>query len=163
MWRGYYLSIAPGFATKMRIAASWLLDHALGRNTVQSGIGETATLRHIRYRKGDRVFERGNRADGLYVVKSGRFELRLGDDESARDIGPGGHFGGQALLDDHLRTGTVFATEDSEVLVMKGDQFKELIDALPPLRSYFESYIDEVSHQHVDTPSVCENTEEAHV
>ena len=37
LWRMYYRSFVLGFATKVRIAANWLLDAILGRNTVQTG------------------------------------------------------------------------------------------------------------------------------
>ena len=92
LWRGYYLSFVPGFATKMRVAAQWLLDL---RRRAQHGAdrrppGPPAT-RYIRYRAGDRVFEEGNRADGFYAVVEGAFELRVRDAEgreTSRHIGP---------------------------------------------------------------------------
>jgi NADH:ubiquinone reductase (H+-translocating) len=95
LWRGYYLSFVPGFATKMRVAAQWLLDSLVGRSTVQTGIRQGPGTRYIRYRAGDRVFEDGNRADGFYAVVEGAFELRVRDAdgrETLHRIGPGGHF-----------------------------------------------------------------------
>lgn len=68
LWRSYYLSFVPGFATRIRIAAQWILDLVLGRSTVQTGSKEARTTRYLRYRAGDRVFEEGNRADGFYSV-----------------------------------------------------------------------------------------------
>ena len=81
LWRGYYLSFVPGFATKMRVAAQWLLDSVAGRSTVQTGVRQGPGTRYIRYRAGDRVFEEGNRADGFYAVVEGAFELRVRDAE----------------------------------------------------------------------------------
>ena len=145
-WRTYYLSFVPGFATKVRVAAQWLLDGLVGRSTVQTGIRQGPGTRYVRYRAGDRVFEEGNRADGFYAVVEGAFEQRVRDGaggETLRRIGPGGHFGERVLLGEGLRTGTVRALEDSVVLVIGAEDFKRLTEALPPLRSYFDRYVSE--------------------
>lgn len=146
LWRGYYLSFVPGFATKMRVAAQWLLDSMVGRSTVQTGVRQGPGTRYVRYRAGDRVFEEGNRADGFYAVLEGAFELKVRDAagrETVRRIGPGGHFGERVLLGEGLRTGTVRALEDSLVLVVGAEDFKRLTAALPPLRDYFHRYVSD--------------------
>ena len=77
LWRGYYLSFVPGFATKVRILVQWVLDLMVGRSTVQTGSVTPRATRYVRYRAGDRVFEEGNRADGFYAVIEGAFELTV--------------------------------------------------------------------------------------
>jgi NADH dehydrogenase len=144
LWRGYYLSFVPGFATKVRIFFQWLLDLLVGRSTVQTGAMAPRATRYLRYRAGDRVFEEGNRADGFYAVVEGAFELKVrapDGSETVRRIGPGGHFGERVLLGEGLRTGTVRALEDSVALVVGAEDFQRLTRALPPLRSYFDDYI----------------------
>ncbi|MFT3974321.1 MAG: FAD-dependent oxidoreductase [Amaricoccus sp.] len=146
LWRTYYLSFVPGFATKARIASQWMLDLVLGRSTVQTGNKPPEGTKYLRYRAGDRVFEEGNRADGFYVVKSGRFELTWRDAEGKAnrlEIGPDGHFGERALLVEGLRTGTVRAIEDSEVLFVTARDFQRLASTLPPLRDYFGGYLEQ--------------------
>ena len=146
LWRGYYLSFVPGFATKMRVAAQWLLNSVAGRSTVQTGARQGPGTRYIRYRAGDRVFEEGNRADGFYAVVEGAFELRIRDGEGRETlhrIEPGGHFGERVLLGEGLRAGTVRALEDSVVLVVGAEDFRRLTEALPPLRAYFDRYVSE--------------------
>jgi NADH dehydrogenase len=64
LWWLYYFSFVPGFATKVRIAANWALDAILGRSIVQTAAHKGSATQYVRYRKGDRVFETGNRADG---------------------------------------------------------------------------------------------------
>ena len=143
LWRTYYLSFVPGFATKVRIAAQWLLDMLLGRSTVQTGTRPAQGTRYVRYRAHDRVFEHGNRADGFYAVVEGAFELRIrGEDGSERErvIGPGGHFGERAPrrrpADRHYsRLGGLSCTRSK-----RGD-FQRLARVLPPLRQYFEQYV----------------------
>ncbi|MBB5221119.1 NADH dehydrogenase [Amaricoccus macauensis] len=145
LWRTYYLSFVPGFATKMRIGSQWLLDMLLGRSTVQTGTKPSEGTRYVRYRAGDRVFEEGNRSDGFYVVTKGLFEFTWRDAEgkvNRREIGPDGHFGERALLIEGLRTGTVRAIEDSEVLFVMAKDFQRLARTLPPLRDYFGNYLE---------------------
>lgn len=151
LWRTYYLSFVPGFATKVRIASQWMLDLVVGRSTVQTGTKMQEGTKYIRYRAGDRVFEEGNRPDGFYVVKSGRFELTWRDPKGEThrlEIGPDGHFGERALLVEGLRTGTVRAVEDSEVLFVTARDFQRLARTLPPLRTYFGDYLEEAFDIH---------------
>ena len=85
LWRGYYLSFVPGFATKVRIPCSGCSTSIVGRSTVQTGVRRGPGTRYIRYRAGDRVFEEGNRADGFYAVVEGAFELTVRDPDGSRD------------------------------------------------------------------------------
>lgn len=149
LWRSYYLSFVPGFATRIRIAAQWMLDLVLGRSTVQTGSKEARTTRYLRYRAGDRVFEEGNRADGFYAVIEGAFELSIREPDGSvtdRRIGPGGHFGERVLLGEGLRTGSVRALEDSVVLIVDPEDFQRLARAMPPLSAYFRDYLSTTFH-----------------
>ncbi len=141
LWRSYYLSFVPGFATKIRIAMNWLLDGLVGRSTVQIGAASPGATKYVRFRAGDLVFEPGNRADGFYAVIEGGFELRYtvdGEDHVDR-IGPGDHFGELVLLGDMLRTGKVTALEDSKVLMLGAEDFQRLCGAMPVLGNYFRA------------------------
>lgn len=139
LWRSYYLSFVPGFATKIRIAMNWLLDGMVGRSTVQIGGQKTTATQYVRFRAGDLVFEPGNRADGFYTVIEGAFELRYTVDgvDHVERIGPGDHFGELVLLGDMLRTGRVTALEDSKVLMLGAEDFQRLCGAMPVLGNYF--------------------------
>lgn len=141
LWRCYYLSFVPGFATKIRIAMNWMLDGIVGRSTVQISVPKTASTQYVRFRAGDLVFEPGNRADGFYTVIEGAFELRYTVDgvDHVDRIGPGDHFGELVLLGDMLRTGSVTALEDSKVLMLGAEDFQRLCDAMPVLGNYFRA------------------------
>jgi NADH:ubiquinone reductase (H+-translocating) len=145
LWRLYYLSFVPGFATKVRIAANWFLDSILGRSTVQTSSANGAATRYLRYSKGDRIFETGNRADGLYLVTEGAVELRIpgvdGQEDIIRTIRETGHFGERVLLGEGLRTGTVRALEDTVVLVVQADDFRRICAAMPMLDDYFKEHV----------------------
>lgn len=144
VWRGYYLSFVPGFATKARIAVGWMLDWIVGRSIVQSGVSRRPTTRYVRYRAGDRVFEKGNRSDGFYIVAEGAFELRDEDPETGaprvRLIEKGGHFGERSLLGAGLRAADCKAVEDSVALVVEAKDFRRIVDHLPMMHRYFQAY-----------------------
>lgn len=144
LWRSYYLSFVPGFATKIWIAVQWTLDILLGRNTVQTGSGRPKGTRYVRFRAGDKVSEEGNRADGFYIVTEGSLELfvRNAEGEEVRYLlGPGDYFGERVLLDDSLRTGRTRALEDTIALMVPAEDFLRITNALPPIRGYLDDYI----------------------
>lgn len=141
LWRSYYLSFAPGFGTKLRIAVNWLLDSLINRSTVQIKTRRRAAARYVRYRAGDKVFEHGNRADGLYSVLEGSFELIIktpdGSVATQRTFRRGEHFGERVLLGEGLRTGSVRAVEDSRALMLDSDDFQKLTRGMSAFRMIF--------------------------
>ena len=144
LWRTYYLSFLPVFSTKLRVLLNWVSDSILSRNTVQVKTQVQGGVSYVHYSAGDRIFERGNRADGFYTVVEGKVEQRIpGEDgkEIVRVLGPGDHFGERVLLGSGLRTGTVRALEDSKVLVLTAEDFLRLTDAFPALKAYFDSHV----------------------
>ena len=120
LWRGFYLSFLPGFATKVRVLVNWILNAFVPPNIVlvQSSLPGT---RYIHYRKGDKVLEPGMLIDGFYTVVKGSLKLTIDNPETGEHFenvfGPGEHFGERVLLKSSLRTGLVVALEDSRRLV----------------------------------------------
>ena len=145
LWRGFYLSFLPGFATKFRVGLTWLLNTVMPPNIVQIQSTPPAT-RYIYYRKGDRVFEPGMLIDGFYTVTKGSFRLTIDNPETGEHFekvfGPGEHFGERLLLRSSLRTGLVVALEDSILLYIAQKEFTRLARAFPVLDSYFKDYIE---------------------
>jgi NADH dehydrogenase len=119
-WRLFYLSLLPGLATRVRVAADWLLDLLFSRSIAQVRPAQPES-RQIRFLAGDLVIEPGVDPGGVYIVTSGTFEVgaspnaAAGSDHRAppRKVGPGGHFG--MPLDDAttLTNEWVRAREDS--------------------------------------------------
>src|SRR5262245_66190875 len=67
-------------------------------------------------RRGDGLMRQGEEADALYIVVSGRFEVRIaGRIEPVAEIGPGSPIGEIAFLAGGRRTATVTAARDSLV------------------------------------------------
>jgi len=82
---------------------------------------------------GEVVMSQGDPADNFYIIESGSAEIwqmGLYDDEQKKvaEIGPGDHFGGDALVSGGTRNATVRMTSAGSLLVLTGEQFKALIE-----------------------------------
>lgn len=145
LWRGFYLSFLPGFATKLRVLVNWLLNLFVPPNIVLIESTQPST-RYIHYREGDKVLEPGMVIDGFYTVTKGALKLTIDNPETGEHFekvfGPGDHFGERVLLKSALRTGLVVALEDSVVLWISQKDFTRLARAFPFLDSYFKDYIE---------------------
>ena len=145
LWRGFYLSFLPGFATKLRVLVNWVLNVFVPPNIVLIQSTPPGT-RYIHYRKGDKVLEPGMLIDGFYTVVKGSLKLTIDNQETGehfdRVFGPGDHFGERVLVKSALRTGLVMALEDSVVLWISQKDFTRLARAFSFLDNYFKDYIE---------------------
>jgi NTE family protein len=86
---------------------------------------------------GDVVLREGEPADGLYLVRSGRLQVRRvtdeADDQVVGEIGRGEVVGEAALLTEGARTATVVALRDSELLHLSVEAFERLVADHPEL------------------------------
>jgi len=148
LWRAYYLAFLPGIGTRMRVLLNWLLDTLSPRNAVVLKSHTTPAVRHTLYKAGDRVFEAGSRADGVYTVIEGSMELRFHDAATDREVvrilGPGEHFGERLILGDRQRSGTVRALADSRVLVLDREAFLMIARGFPIFGEYFSKRMHDV-------------------
>ncbi len=145
LWRGFYLSFLPGFAAKLRVGVTWLLNSVMPPNIVQIQSDQPAT-RYVHYRKGDKVFEPGMLIDGFYTVTKGSFKLTIDNPETGEHFekvfGLGEHFGERVLVRSALRTGLVVALEDGVLLFIEQKAFTRFARAFPFLDNYFKDYIE---------------------
>ena len=81
-------------------------------------------------RGGETLFERGDAAASMYVVRSGRLEVIL-DGEVIRVLGTGDIVGELALLADAPRSATVRARRDSLLVELSRDHFNGLVEQTP--------------------------------
>jgi len=88
------------------------------------------------YRAGERIFEKGSEADGLYVVVSGAVRIEdsvHGQEVEIAQIGPGDFFGEISLALHTTRTRAARAAQDSEILVLPLEAVRRLAEARPHL------------------------------
>ncbi|MFQ5609147.1 MAG: FAD-dependent oxidoreductase [Woeseiaceae bacterium] len=147
-WRFLYIGMLPGFSTRLRVALNWLFDYFLPRSIVQiANRGSPGTIRR-RYAEGEVISRPGHYVDGFYTVLSGCLESRIreaGDPEDfVRVLRPGDHWGERSLTSRELTRGTLTATQDTEVLILAADDFRQLRDAFPALDDYLAGISDEI-------------------
>lgn len=79
---------------------------------------------------GEELIREGDRADSLYVLKTGAVAVRSGDRELAT-LGGGSWFGELGLLEGVPRTATVVTTAPCTLLRIDGDAFLDALTAAP--------------------------------
>ena len=79
---------------------------------------------------GETLFEKGDRGDAMYVVKSG--ELQIVDGNNVFEtVAPGGIVGEMALIDSHPRSASVRASKPSVVIPINERRFLFLVQQTP--------------------------------
>ncbi len=105
----------PGDVPQKLLASSLLLD--IGKN--------------------QRLFEKGDAAGSIYLVKTGRIEISLisegGKKVVFNQIGPGQCFGEIGLVDQKPRTASAVALEESRVQLISRLHFFEAVQQCPQL------------------------------
>ena len=141
-WRFLYIGMLPGFSTRLRVALNWAFDFVMPRSIVQIANQSTSSTIIRRYAKGDVISSPGQFVDGFYTVLDGYLESRVpqsdGQDDFVRILGPGDHWGEVQATAGAQTFGTLTATEDARVLILKADDFRSLRSAFPALNEYFE-------------------------
>ena len=79
---------------------------------------------------GEVIFSLGDTAGGMFVVKSGQVELRLGS-RLLETVGPNGIFGEMALVDGGSRSATAVAISDADVVPLSEKRVLFLIGETP--------------------------------
>ncbi len=100
---------------------------SLDRRTVER-LATTATRRT--FAPGDTIVREGDSGVAFYVIVRGRVHVERSGDERAFDLGElraGDFFGELALIEEHARTATVTAVEETECILLPVWEFKALL------------------------------------
>lgn len=124
--------------TKNVILANVPLFEGLNKRQI-SKLASVADL--VSVAEGKVLVKEGALGRELLVIVEGATEVRRGTRGIAQ-LGPGDCIGEMSLLDREPRSATVVATEPTELVVIEGRVFKELIKDLPGLA---ESLLSTVS------------------
>lgn len=152
IWRAYYVAFVPGMSTRFRVLMNWLLDAITPRNVVQLSKPRQPGARHVLYHAGDRIYEKGNRADGVYTVVSGAVEMISEDPQTGKEqrrrLGPGEHFGMRLILGEDRRQANARAAEHTRVLVLDREEVLKIADGIDDFRQHFEERIERELGRH---------------
>ncbi|MBM7074511.1 FAD-dependent oxidoreductase [Shewanella sp. 202IG2-18] len=143
LWRGFYIAMLPGFATRVRVALNWMFDYFMPRTIVHMEQEKPHACRYMHFTEGDVVFNPSEWVDGFYVVVDG--ELRL-DVEScdetpafSRTFDVNDHWGERTIQNECMTTGTLTAVKDTIVMVIPKDDFLRMREAMPSWDEYFNN------------------------
>ncbi len=85
------------------------------------------------YPKGSVILFQDDPGDSLFVLRAGRVKVVLiGEDGREVILGvlePGAHFGELALIDDQPRSAHVIAMDDSQLLILRREDFRRRVEA----------------------------------
>ncbi len=128
------------------------LFHSLNKKHIAQ-LARCATVQ--RYEPGQVIVSQGDTGLGLYVIGSGKVEVRRerpGQEPVVLNtLGPGQFFGEMALLDDYPRSATVVATEPTECLTLAKWHFLAELESHPemalPMLTVLSRRLREVDQQ----------------
>jgi len=108
------------------------------------------------YAVGDVLFNEGDEADALYMIRRGSVTVSRqvdGKEIVAAYISAGSYFGEMALVSNSPRTATIRASAPTEVVLLEAERFNALLDQNPAVRSeitgrYLESVRTKESATH---------------
>ena len=145
IWRAFYLSFLPSFATKIRVFFGWVVEYLVPRNAVMTRSLKNDAVSYQNFKEGDLVFKEGMIADGFYIVLEGSFKNTFKKTNTGKrftkSYKKNDHFGARVILSGDRRTGTIVALEDSKVVKIDRETFKVMNDNFLPLKKYFNQYI----------------------
>jgi ATP/ADP translocase len=89
------------------------------------------------YTLGELIFAEGDVGDEMYIVVDGEVEIliKLETPEPflLATVGPGSYFGEMSILDNEPRSAAARVAKDARLLVLKGEQLKELVYVMPEI------------------------------
>ena len=88
------------------------------------------------------VFEKGEEADSMYIIESGRAQVEL---ENPIILEPGDYFGEMGLVNNNPRNATITTLEEVKLLQLKKEDLEELFDEHPVLFQAIEAKLDAIN------------------
>ncbi|MEZ4320485.1 MAG: FAD-dependent oxidoreductase [Myxococcota bacterium] len=129
VWRFMYLTILPGWLRRARVLVDWMFDLLFPRDICQLMAGTSDTIGSQHYEAGQVVVEEGETAEAFFLIETGEVEVvqkRHDGEQVVARLGPGSHFGEEALLTRGRRNATVRASQPTDVKVVTREDFELL-------------------------------------
>lgn len=96
-----------------------------------------ADFQRLKLKAGDVLFEEGTVGDAVYMITSGKVEIRKkandGTDEIIGVKGQGDILGEMAMIDDSPHMATVVAIEDTVISAMSRAEFQRHLETMSPI------------------------------
>lgn len=98
---------------------------------------EESKFRHLKFKKGAVILEEGKTGEDVYLIKSGKVEIRKGirhDNPLILGVrNAGGIIGEMAMFDGGPHMAAAIALEDTVVTAMSRPEFQRRLDSLEPI------------------------------
>jgi NADH:ubiquinone reductase (H+-translocating) len=137
LWRTIYLTKLPRLDRKLRVMVEWTLDLFFPKDINLLSPRFSTPFREAYLAKGDLLFQRGEPAFSLYIVRRGRIEI-FDEHGVVKVAGPGDFFGERALLEESLYDFTARAAQDSTVVSLPAGAFQQIVAGGGSLSRLFE-------------------------
>lgn len=147
LWTGI---IASGFTEEIRkrsFIINWDLVASvpLFQDLSAAQIGQIVRLLHpLEVPSRYAVVRRGEKVSGLYFIVSGELEADL--PSGPHRLKTGEHFGELALLSGNHTPATIVSVSSARLMVLEAEDFHELMDAHPALKSELQAIADARMH-----------------
>ena len=130
------------FLVQSRKAYDEYLDEALPLLTEEQKVRTSTKLERQTFEPGKVIVKQGDVADRFYIITKGQVEV-LREEEDGQEIlvtrlGSGQYFGEIGLMHGGMRTATVRAADNVEVLALDRDTFAGLMDESEMARDQVE-------------------------
>ena len=89
------------------------------------------------------VFEKGEVADSMYIIESGRAQVEL---ENPIVLEQGDYFGEMGLINNNPRNATITTLEEVKLLQLKKEDLEELFDEHPVLFQAIEAKLEAINN-----------------
>ena len=89
------------------------------------------------------VFEKGEEADSMYIIESGRAQVEL---ENPIVLEQGDYFGEMGLINNNPRNATITTLEEVKLLQLKKEYLEELFDEHPVLFQAIEAKLEAINN-----------------
>lgn len=103
---------------------------SLGRESIDY---ITEKLKFKQFSKGDMICKVGDPGDKMYIVLSGKVEVKTAGGQSLAFIHGGNYFGEMSLLTGEPRSASVEAAEDTETFLLEKPDFDVILDKYPTI------------------------------
>ena len=108
----------------------------------------------LTFKKNDVLLKEGNSSEVVYLILSGKVEVRKGlhgqNPRLVATLGKGHVVGELSLFDNRPHTATVIALEDTEVSAMSGEEFHRMVDNMDPVMKGIVGMMAERLRQAID-------------
>lgn len=145
LWRSIYLAKLPGIERKLRVMMEWTLDLFFPRDIALLQPKPTQLVKEMHLEKGDSIFQCGEPASSLYVVKSGGIQLLDDAGATLRTLAAGDQIGRNTLLGSKIWPFDAVATEATTLVAVSGKLFEVLAKSGAAPEQIFPSMLGAVA------------------